>query len=78
MVSEAKFFLFSFPFNWRNLLFNLYHITESDGVKEEERRNRISKMIQIEDLQAQDGHPVAPLCIKDQLCHKKLNDQQLL
>ncbi|KAK2360870.1 BSD domain (BTF2 transcription factor, Synapse-associated protein and DOS2-like protein) [Trifolium repens] len=38
---------------------------ESDGVKEEERRNRISKMIQIEDLQAQDGHPVAPLCIKD-------------
>ncbi|WJX62774.1 hypothetical protein P8452_47734 [Trifolium repens] len=32
---------------------------------EEERRNRISKMIQIEHLQAQDGHPVAPLCIKD-------------
>ncbi|KAK2381122.1 BSD domain (BTF2 transcription factor, Synapse-associated protein and DOS2-like protein) [Trifolium repens] len=30
---------------------------EYDGVKEEERRNRISKMIQIEDLQAQDGHP---------------------
>ncbi|KAK7278164.1 hypothetical protein RJT34_23189 [Clitoria ternatea] len=38
---------------------------ESDGVIEEERRNRISKMAQIEDLQAQDNHPYAPLCIKD-------------
>ncbi|XP_057428361.1 general transcription and DNA repair factor IIH subunit TFB1-1-like isoform X2 [Lotus japonicus] len=38
---------------------------ESDGVREEERRNRISKMTQIEDLQAQDDHPFAPLCIKD-------------
>ncbi|XP_027364253.1 general transcription and DNA repair factor IIH subunit TFB1-1-like isoform X2 [Abrus precatorius] len=38
---------------------------ESDGVIEEERRNRISKMTQIEDLQAQDNHPYAPLCIKD-------------
>ncbi|KAJ1435749.1 hypothetical protein SESBI_04697 [Sesbania bispinosa] len=38
---------------------------ESDGVIEEERRNRISKMTQIEDLQAQDDHPFAPLCIKD-------------
>ncbi|WJX20055.1 hypothetical protein P8452_09656 [Trifolium repens] len=38
---------------------------ESDGVIEEERRNRISKMAQIEDLQAQDGHPFAPLSIKD-------------
>lgn len=37
---------------------------ESDGVVEE-RRNRISKMAQIEDLQAQDDHPFAPLCIKD-------------
>ncbi|KAJ1404812.1 hypothetical protein SESBI_26390 [Sesbania bispinosa] len=33
--------------------------------QEEERRNRISKMTQIEDLQAQDDHPFAPLCIKD-------------
>ncbi|WJX43881.1 hypothetical protein P8452_30927 [Trifolium repens] len=47
---------------------------ESDGVKEEERRNRISKMIQIEDLQAQDGHPVAPLCIKDP--HDYFDSQQ--
>ncbi|PNY05418.1 general transcription factor IIH component [Trifolium pratense] len=38
---------------------------ESDGVIEEERRNRISKMAQIEDLQAQDDHPFAPLSIKD-------------
>ncbi|KAK7278558.1 hypothetical protein RJT34_23590 [Clitoria ternatea] len=38
---------------------------ESDGLIEEERRNRISKMTQIEDLQAQDNHPYAPLCIKD-------------
>ena len=37
---------------------------ESDRVVEE-RRNRISKMPQIEDLQAQDNHPFAPLCIKD-------------
>ncbi|WJX49920.1 hypothetical protein P8452_36296 [Trifolium repens] len=47
---------------------------ESDGVREEERRNRISKMIQIEDLQAQDGHPVAPLCIKDP--HDYFDSQQ--
>ncbi|CAJ1976574.1 unnamed protein product [Sphenostylis stenocarpa] len=40
---------------------------ESDGVVDidEERRNRISKMTPIEDLQAQDDHPYAPLCIKD-------------
>ncbi|RDX73630.1 putative RNA polymerase II transcription factor B subunit 1-1, partial [Mucuna pruriens] len=37
---------------------------ESDGVIEEERRNRIS-MTPIEDLQTQDNHPYAPLCIKD-------------
>ncbi|KEH26752.1 putative transcription factor BSD family [Medicago truncatula] len=37
---------------------------ESDGVVEE-RRNRISKTAQIEDLQAQDNHPFVPLCIKD-------------
>jgi uncharacterized membrane protein len=49
---------------------NLYHYTESDGVVEEERRNRISKMAQIEDLQAQDGHPFAPLSIKVLLCLK--------
>ncbi|XP_019441066.1 PREDICTED: probable RNA polymerase II transcription factor B subunit 1-1 isoform X2 [Lupinus angustifolius] len=38
---------------------------ESDGAVEEERRNRISKMTQIEDLQAQNDHHFAPLCIKD-------------
>uniref|UniRef100_A0A0R0I6M4 BSD domain-containing protein n=1 Tax=Glycine max TaxID=3847 RepID=A0A0R0I6M4_SOYBN len=38
---------------------------ECDGVVDEERRNRISKMTPIEDLQAQDNHPYAPLCIKD-------------
>ncbi|XP_057754972.1 general transcription and DNA repair factor IIH subunit TFB1-1-like [Arachis stenosperma] len=38
---------------------------ESDGVLEDERHNRISKMTQIEDLQAQDDHRFAPLCIKD-------------
>ncbi|KAK7343973.1 hypothetical protein VNO77_13137 [Canavalia gladiata] len=39
---------------------------ESDGViEEEERRNRISQMTQIEDLQSQDNHSYAPLCIKD-------------
>ncbi|CAL0321185.1 unnamed protein product [Lupinus luteus] len=38
---------------------------ESDGVVEEERSNRISKMAQIEDLQAQNDHHFAPLCIKD-------------
>ncbi|KAK7268655.1 hypothetical protein RIF29_21360 [Crotalaria pallida] len=38
---------------------------ELDRVVEEERRNRIFKMTQIEDLQAQDDHHFAPLCIKD-------------
>ncbi|KAK7391580.1 hypothetical protein VNO78_19997 [Psophocarpus tetragonolobus] len=38
---------------------------ESDGVVDEGRQNRISKMTLIEDLQAQDNHPYAPLCIKD-------------
>ena len=37
---------------------------ESDGVVDQ-RRNRISKMAQIEDLQAQDDHPFAPLYIND-------------
>ncbi|KAL2325015.1 hypothetical protein Fmac_024073 [Flemingia macrophylla] len=36
----------------------------ADGVPDEERRNRIS-MTPIEDLQEQDNHPFAPLCIKD-------------
>ncbi|XP_014514406.1 probable RNA polymerase II transcription factor B subunit 1-1 [Vigna radiata var. radiata] len=34
-------------------------------VGDEERQNRISKMTPIEDLQAQDDHHYAPLCIKD-------------
>ncbi|KAK4266275.1 hypothetical protein QN277_027222 [Acacia crassicarpa] len=38
---------------------------ESDGDIEQERRNRISRMTQIEDLQEQGDHPFAPLCIKD-------------
>ncbi|XP_061337512.1 general transcription and DNA repair factor IIH subunit TFB1-1-like [Gastrolobium bilobum] len=38
---------------------------ESDGAIEEERQKRISKLTQIEDLQAQNDHPFAPLCIKD-------------
>ncbi|WVY96018.1 hypothetical protein V8G54_028169 [Vigna mungo] len=39
---------------------------ESDEVVgDEERQNRISKMTPIEDLQAQDDHHYAPLCIKD-------------
>ncbi|KAG4919481.1 hypothetical protein JHK85_057762 [Glycine max] len=38
---------------------------ECDGVVDEERQNRISKMTLIDDLQAQDNHPYAPLCIKD-------------
>ncbi|KAK7250774.1 hypothetical protein RIF29_33439 [Crotalaria pallida] len=38
---------------------------ELDRVVEEERRKRIFKMTQIEDLQAQDDHHFAPLCIKD-------------
>lgn len=37
---------------------------ETGGVLDEERRNRIS-MTPIEDLQEQDNHPYAPLCIKD-------------
>ncbi|CAL5208987.1 unnamed protein product [Lathyrus oleraceus] len=36
-----------------------------DGVIEEERLIRISKMAPIEDLQAQDDNAFAPLCIKD-------------
>ncbi|XP_058770200.1 general transcription and DNA repair factor IIH subunit TFB1-1-like [Vicia villosa] len=36
-----------------------------DGVIEEERRIRISKMTPIDDLQAQDDNAFAPLCIKD-------------
>ncbi|MED6119961.1 hypothetical protein PIB30_118308 [Stylosanthes scabra] len=38
---------------------------DSDAAIEDERRNRISKMNQIEDLQAQNDHRFAPLCIKD-------------
>ncbi|MED6198769.1 hypothetical protein PIB30_069684 [Stylosanthes scabra] len=38
---------------------------DSDAAIEDERLNRISKMNQIEDLQAQDDHRFAPLCIKD-------------
>ncbi|KAI4344969.1 hypothetical protein L6164_012141 [Bauhinia variegata] len=38
---------------------------ESDGDIEQERLNRISQMTLIEDLQAQDNHCFAPLCIKD-------------
>ncbi|KAK7356500.1 hypothetical protein VNO80_15773 [Phaseolus coccineus] len=38
---------------------------ESDEVLGDERQNRISKMTPIEDLQSQDDHRYAPLCIKD-------------
>ncbi|KAF7837371.1 general transcription and DNA repair factor IIH subunit TFB1-1-like [Senna tora] len=38
---------------------------ESDVDIEQERRNRLSRMTQIEDLQAQDDNHFTPLCIKD-------------
>ena len=69
MVSETNLFLVLFLSVHAVQALNLYHYTESDGVVEE-RRNRISKMAQIEDLQAQDDHPFAPLCIKVLLCLK--------
>jgi len=68
MVSETNLFRVLFLSVHVVLAINLYHDTESDGVVEVERRNRISKMAQIEDLQAQDDHPFAPLCIKVLLC----------
>ncbi|XP_057450853.1 general transcription and DNA repair factor IIH subunit TFB1-3-like [Lotus japonicus] len=46
-------------------IMEMEHIHESVGVREEARRNIFSKMTQIEDLQAQDNHPFAPLCVKD-------------
>ncbi|PON47237.1 NIM1-interacting TFIIH subunit [Parasponia andersonii] len=38
---------------------------ESDGDATQERLERISRMTEIEDLQAPHDHPFAPLCIKD-------------
>lgn len=48
------------------ILISFLCIESDEVVGDEERQNRISKMTPIEDLQAQDDHHYAPLCIKVQ------------
>ena len=49
-------------------LFLYYCGEESDENAKQERLDRISRMTEMEDLQAPHDHPLAPLCIKVELC----------